>query len=141
MSSLVSIPLPAMWCIMNHQLWDQDPEVDANGNLVDGGAFCQDLVWIAQVRRKEERWVVDLNLPQIDVGWYPDGDPNGQYGIEVVQVGNDSPLFEYEFRNRHLIARVIEHIAYEFSLIKPDLIRLEDRIRDIERDFSDNPLG
>ena len=80
----VELRVEPPWQVTYHELYDVDPEhaerlgitVETHGMTVWGAYFGQDLLQI------ENRQVGYL----LDVGWYPDGDPQGAYGLEIIPV-------------------------------------------------------
>jgi hypothetical protein len=63
--------------------------------------------------------MLEVELPNgviIDVGWYPEHDPNGEYGIAVFQDHPDNPLQEaYYTKNLADAILAVESIAFQMT--------------------------
>jgi len=63
--------------------------------------------------------LLQIDLPtgvKIDVGWYPDGDPNGEYQIVVFRESWDDPLtFPVRTQDTEWAVKWIRHLAAVFS--------------------------
>ncbi|MBJ7570802.1 hypothetical protein JG789_06245 [Bacillus halotolerans] len=73
--NFLRLKIPAGWTVDYITLKDTDPEtLEANDDawLFD---FNQDLL---QISHKTKKLL-------LDVGWYPEGDPTGSYGIELIK--------------------------------------------------------
>ena len=107
--NIVKLPLSPAWEITYNTLHELDP---CNHELSKDdfkkyslGLFTQDLLQIANT----EKGLL------IDVGWYPDSDPAGCYGMELVRQDSqgdwfwEEPVVEFETRSlADLIAKINE---------------------------------
>ncbi|MDR6225476.1 hypothetical protein [Desmospora profundinema] len=50
----------------------------------------------------------------LDLSWYPEGDPNGRYGLELIKNDDwEAPLVDYSSRKKEEIAHYIEKWTWE----------------------------
>lgn len=104
----MKLALPLGWAILDNKFEDEDPII-VDGELVNWHCFVEDLLWIQQVS-------MDPNDPRqlrygdysIDLGWYPDSDPEGSYRLVVLWKGWDNLLLDHRTRDRFEIQLWIE---------------------------------
>lgn len=72
--------------------------------------FLQDLLY---VRRSKEK----KNQIGIDLGWYPEGEENGAYGLVVIKDDDwERPLQKYKSRNIDDIIEKINFLLEEYNI-------------------------
>lgn len=108
--NIVDIGLPANWTIKWNKIISLDPE---NNDLPDNRVeevwlwhFTQNLVWATN---NED------NLA-LDIGWYPDGELNGRYGLQLIKgIDKDAdwrnPLYEFETRSLPVLLQEIKRVT------------------------------
>ena len=74
---LQPLRIPAGWFISYNMFSEYDPDTDGEEYCFE---LCEDLL---QLKNK--------NL-LIDLGWYPEGDINGNYKLYLVDITNELPL-------------------------------------------------
>ncbi|MES2793707.1 MAG: hypothetical protein V4719_29100 [Planctomycetota bacterium] len=117
--SLVHLSTGAHWTIVYHNLFQIDPQTathfgtDNEGYTIWNRYFLQDLLHIHNTAKK-------LIL---DVGWYPEADPTGSFGLVVVRRVSDDrnlvpeddwdhPLVDLETRSLDELLKQIEKIIH-----------------------------
>ncbi|WP_094265748.1 hypothetical protein [Paludifilum halophilum] len=51
----------------------------------------------------------------LDLGWYPEADPSGQYRLELIKNTNwEKPLLSFSSRDKSEITELIERITWEY---------------------------
>ena len=64
-------------------------------------AFNEDILYMCKQTEKQEL--------ALDLGWYPDGDPDGQFMLQAILNGDwNEPLLEFCSRNKDEIVRTLE---------------------------------
>lgn len=66
--------IPAVWLVCKNHFYDITPDQALNNNQL-GFPFQEDILYLKNN---------DLGLA-IDLGWYPEGDPNGHYKLYVIK--------------------------------------------------------
>lgn len=98
------------WEIKYNKLINLDPENnDLNAEEKERvwlGAFTQDILWLGKK---------DGSMT-LDIGWYPDGEPNGSFGIQVLKRTDGTadwhnPLFELDTRSLPFLLEEIWRIT------------------------------
>ena len=69
-----SLRIPSGWLVAQNHFYDVTPSSVCSDGRLDF-PFVQDIL---QLRNR------NLRMP-LDLGWYPDGDPNGSYRLVLVQ--------------------------------------------------------
>ena len=101
---LQPLRIPAGWFISYNMFSEYDPDTDGEEYCFE---LCEDLL---QLKNK--------NL-LIDLGWYPEGDINGNYKLYLVDITNelpfDAPLEVFSSRSKKEIIQMIEYwTVYRF---------------------------
>ncbi|MFJ9288756.1 hypothetical protein [Bacillus halotolerans] len=99
--NFLRLKIPAGWTVDYITLKDTDPEtLEANDDawLFD---FNQDLL---QISHKTKKLL-------LDVGWYPEGDPTGSYGIELIKNEDwDNSLEEVRCTDLKELSKQLDYI-------------------------------
>ena len=106
MLKLQPLRIPAGWEVVLNKFLEIDVEdcPIGNENWMD---FTED---IAYLRRKNKKYNVG-----IDLGWYPDTDPNGAFHVKVIIDENwEKPIMDYVTRDRKEAVKVIEDLLLRY---------------------------
>ncbi|MDM5303514.1 hypothetical protein QUF44_18405 [Bacillus subtilis] len=99
--NFLRLKMPAGWTVDYITLKDTDPKsLEANDDawLFD---FNQDLL---QISHKTKNLL-------LDVGWYPEGDPTGSYGIELIKNGDwENPVEDIICTELKELIKHLDHI-------------------------------
>ncbi|MCZ8520831.1 hypothetical protein [Paenibacillus caseinilyticus] len=96
------------YAVCYNKFSDVEPIQDEDGYIQNWEYFTEDILQIVQMRILDGEW----GLPRegkiiIDLGWYPDGQPDGQY--KLVQVDEHWQVIrETESKDRFLIKNTLE---------------------------------
>ena len=106
---LQSLKMPGGWEIVINKFLDVDvTEYDADDLIwID---FTQDILYIKRnTTKKEERFGLDL-------GWYPDNDPEGEFCLNVIKDDDFiNPIETFLSRNKDEIVKKIEEYLVELK--------------------------
>jgi hypothetical protein len=104
LKSLQPLRIPKGWQVSFNIFMEIDPLNQDINNFDPGWDLSQDLLQIQSVQR-------DII---IDLGWYPDHDPNGEYKIFVIKnLDWENPLITYASRSKDEIVSKIERLLLE----------------------------
>lgn len=105
---LMPLKIPTGWGIIyNNGFFDVDVVLDSKGKIVNWECFKEDLLNISKIKSVENNWVIDENYYYIDLGWYPDSDPKGEYILRIINGFDDNVTTKYSSKNRFEIQYVI----------------------------------
>lgn len=92
------------WEIVINDFSELDPQViHPEDQETWSWMFLQDLLYLRYVHD-------DIGL---DVGWYPEGDPNGSYDLEVIKRGDwVNPYKSFSTKSTETVVSLIEKITY-----------------------------
>ncbi len=110
---LFSLKIPGGWAIIRNSFGDVEPDVK-NGVIVNDEFYGEDLLSIEPLRLSEAGWLVDTSGYALDLGWYPEANPQGHYRLTLMKGGWDDVVIQCESPDRHQIHRLIEQC---FTLI------------------------
>ena len=106
MPRLQSLRIPAGWEVVLNKFLEIDIEdcpVD-NENWID---FTEDITYL---RRKSRKYNIG-----IDLGWYPDTDPQGAFHVKVILDEKwEKPVIEYVTRERKEVVKTIEDLLLRY---------------------------
>lgn len=112
--NLQPLRIPPNWTIKLNKLKDIDPETLAPEDenwLFD---FNEDIIYMeSQIARKRDRQLEEQKLG-IDLGWYPDGEPEGSFLLQAV-LNEDwvDPLMKFSSRSKDEIVKTLEKWLWE----------------------------
>lgn len=107
--NLQPLRIPPNWTMKLNKLEDIDPEtlpLDDENWLF---AFNEDILFLeSKISRKQGDQTEEQTFI-IDLGWYPDGDPSGNFILQAV-LNNDwnDPLMKFSSRNKDEIVKTLE---------------------------------
>ena len=124
MDDLMKLKIPMYWAVLHNSFYDEDmiirtdePEdsVFSNGEIENCHAYMQDLLWMKQCSFDPDRGYILVDEGYaLDLGWYPDSDPEGAFIVRIMNPDWDNIVFKHESRDRYFIAELIfqclEHI-------------------------------
>jgi hypothetical protein len=104
LKSLQPLRIPSGWQISFNIFMEIDPLLQDINNFDPGLDFSQDLLQINNLQK-------DIT---VDLGWYPDHDPTGEYKISVIKNTDwENPLSTFSSRSKDEIVSKIETILLE----------------------------
>ena len=99
-----NIPKPIVWTVLYNNFFDIDPQNIENDVLWNN--FTKNLLQIKSQYK-------DLLL---DLGWYPEMNPNGNYCIKLIENNNwEKPLLNIKSQNKNEIVKNIENILEQYK--------------------------
>lgn len=131
---LFPLKVPSGWAILKHSFGDEDPIV-VNGAIVNDAFYSEDLLSIEPLRFDGTSWFTDESGYVLDLGWYPEADPQGCYRLTLLKEDWNHIVSQFESRNRYEIHQLIERC---FDLITQGLD--EQHISTLLKKFS-TPVG
>lgn len=95
--------IPGGWTVIFNKFEDIEPETLPAEDEAWLFAFNEDILYIrSDVNRRKTEIALDL-------GWYPDSDPDGQFVIQAILNGDwNKPLLKFCSRNKDEIVRTLE---------------------------------
>jgi hypothetical protein len=103
MIKLQPFRIPSNWEVSYNSFTELDP-VNLGKKPGEWINFTENLLQIKNIR---------YNI-LLDVGWYPEGDPNGSYGVELIK-DNDwqNPLVSFNTANKKEVVEKIELLLWQ----------------------------
>lgn len=107
MSKLQPLRIPSGWEIVFNKFL----EIDVEDCLVDDENWLDFTEDITYIKRKNKKYDVG-----IDLGWYPDADPQGEFHVKVILNEKwENPIIEYITRERGKVVETIEDLLLRYS--------------------------
>ena len=106
MEKLQALRIPGGWEVVINKFLELDVEDYSmdNGNWID---LTEDILYL---RRRSRKYIIG-----IDLGWYPDTDPQGAFHIKVILDENwEKPVMEYVTRVRNEVVKMTENLLLRY---------------------------
>ena len=104
---LFPLKVPSGWAILHHSFGDENPIVE-NGTIVNDNFYNEDLFSIESLYFDGTKWQIDESGYVLDLGWYPEADPNGGYRLTLFKANWKHIISQFESRDRYEICRLLE---------------------------------
>lgn len=106
---LLPLRIPAGWTVGYNKFTDTDPETLSADDEVWLSAFNEDILQIYCKLKRERNKHIEKQELTIDLGWYPDGDPDGEFVLRAI-LDRDwyDPLLEFSSRSKDEIVKTLE---------------------------------
>lgn len=101
---LLPLRIPSSWEMSYNSLIELDPCLLKEDDENIWCNFTEDLLQVKHIK-------YDILL---DVGWYPEGDPTGSYGLELIKDHNwSNPLVSFDTRDKEELVEKIECLLWQ----------------------------
>lgn len=132
---LLPLKIPSGWAVIHNSFGDEDPIVQ-EGVIVNDEFYNEDLLSIEPLSFKETNWIVETTGYLIDLGWYPEADPEGNFKLVLLKDDWDNIVASIESSDRYVIHAAIEKM---FDLITSGVG--EDQLRAVLSEAFPNTKG
>ncbi|MBC6611378.1 hypothetical protein H8B15_10615 [Hymenobacter sp. BT507] len=121
-NKLMPFRLPSNWAVCYNSFGDEDMIVEDNG-IANFQSYKEDLLWIQSMRTPEAKGG-SLELDPAgwlaDVGWYPSGDPTGNYVLHIFRLNPDEAHWpsnppRFCSQNRYHICLALEYVIHNIQ--------------------------
>ncbi|NET31804.1 MAG: hypothetical protein F6K19_07350 [Cyanothece sp. SIO1E1] len=104
---LFSLKIPSGWAVIHNSFGDVEPIIQ-DGSIVNDEFFNEDLLSIEAIQFDGSYWQVDKNGYTLDLGWYPEANPDGFYRLTLIRGSWDHIVAKCESKDRYQIHRLVE---------------------------------
>lgn len=113
-SHLQPLRIPPGWTFVFNKLQDLEPDSIERQDKIWLFAFTQDIMYLYAVVRKKRDHQVEEQKISIDLGWYPDGEPDGQFRMQALLNDNwEAPLMEFASRSKKEVVETLEQWLFQ----------------------------
>ena len=110
---LMPLKIPSGYAVCYNEFYDIDPEIsqDEDELLKNWEYFTEDILQIRKMIIKNGEWISNPDVGYIiDLGWYQDGNINGEYDLKLAILKDKewNIIKEFKSRNRFKIRDTIE---------------------------------
>jgi hypothetical protein len=107
-TTLMPLRIPHGWAVLYNSFGDADPIV-RDGSIANFEYYKEDLLMIQRIELTSTDWVFKRDGHVLDLGWYPDADPDGNYILQVIRGADwEKKLVTFKSHDRQKIRVVIE---------------------------------
>lgn len=112
--SLQPLRIPPNWTMKLNKLKDIDPQTLAPEDETWLFAFNEDIISMESVITRKQNKQSEEQKLIIDLGWYPDGEPEGNFILQAV-LNEDwvDPLMKFSSLNKDEIVKMLEKWLWE----------------------------
>ena len=132
--NLQPLRIPSGWTVVFNNFEDIDPEaVSRSDEDTWLFTFNEDILYIRSEASQKQNKQLEQQTLGIDLGWYPDGDPDGSVTLYAI-LNNDwvNPLLEFSSRSKDDIVHTLEKWLFvEFMprhFINEEIFRKNHRV-------------
>ena len=112
--NLQPLRIPPHWTMELNKLEEIDPETlppEDNNWLF---AFNEDILYMYSEINRKRNEQTEVQKLGIDLGWYPDGDPEGNFVLQAVLNDDwNDPLMKFSSRSKDEIVKTLEKWLWE----------------------------
>lgn len=108
--NLQPLRIPDGWTVVFNKFENIDPEsVSKSDEDTWLFAFSEDILYIRSEASRKQNKQLELQTLGIDLGWYPEGDPNGSFTLyAILNEDWENPLLTFSSRCKDDIVRTLE---------------------------------
>lgn len=112
--NLQPLRIPPNWTMKLNKLEDIDPETLSPEDETWLFAFNEDIIYLESKITRERNNQTEEQKLTVDLGWYPDGEPDGNFLLQAV-LNEDwlDPLMKFSSRNKDEIVKTLEKWLWE----------------------------
>lgn len=112
--NLQPLRIPPHWTMELNKLEDIDPETLTPEDESWLYAFNEDILYMSSKVSRKRNDKTEEQTFIIDLGWYPDGDPSGNFVLQAV-LNEDwlNPLMKFSSRSKDEIVKTLEKWLWE----------------------------
>ena len=114
MNNLFELKIPSLWMVVYNSFYKEETIIEDN-IIVNNLAYKEDILSIEKVKIEDERYINDTSSYCIDLGWYPDSDPNGKYRLVVLKGDWNNIVEEYQSKSQQEIAELINQLLDKYQ--------------------------
>lgn len=125
--NLQPLRVPGGWTIAFNKLKDVEPkELDEQDNLWLF-AFTEDILLMYSTSSRKRNGKVEQQTLTLDLGWYPDGDPNGAFLLQAILDDDwEKPLLQFQSKSKDAVVKMLEQ--WLFQEFMPPVRFIEEHI-------------
>lgn len=122
--NLQPLRIPANWTILQHKLMNIEPEKLNKNDDKWLTMFVEDILQIERHLKRKINKKVEQQKLIIDLGWYPDSEPSGNFRLVAILNNNwEFPLLQFTSRSKK---EIVETLEYWLFGIFDDIYFIED---------------
>ena len=114
MSLLMPLIVPAGWAVLQNCFEESEMTV-RNGVIVNHWVYQEDLLSMVQVVYEKTGYRIEEEGYWLDLGWYPEADPQGQYRVVLFRDYWNNQLVCFESKNRKEVQRAVNQLLLLFG--------------------------
>ena len=108
--NLQPLRIPANWTILQHKLMNIEPEKLNKNDDKWLTMFVEDILQIERHLKRKINKKVEQQKLIIDLGWYPDSEPSGNFRLVAILNNNwEFPLLQFTSRSKKEIVETLEY--------------------------------
>lgn len=122
--NLQPLRIPSNWTVLQHQLMNIEPQELNKNDDKWLTMFVEDILQIERHLKRKSNKKVEQQKLVIDLGWYPDSEPSGNFRLVAILNNNwEFPLLQFTSRSKK---EILETLEYWLFGIFDDIYFIED---------------
>ncbi len=90
-TKLMALKIPSAWAVIYNSFGDEDPVI-RDESIENDEYYKEDLLSIERLWFNGTSWNTEPNGYVLDLGWYPEADPQGRYCLTLLRGDWDHTL-------------------------------------------------
>lgn len=114
-ATLIPLQVPQNWAVLYNSFYEEEPII-VDGEISNLLAYKEDVLSIVQVQYLTGKgYSIITKGYWLDLGWYPDGDPEGNYSLVLFKENWENILVRFEAKEQATIQAAINSLLYFFG--------------------------
>lgn len=111
---LQPLRVPGGWTIDFNKLENIEPQDLARQDKLWLFAFTEDILLMHKTSSRKRNGRTEQQTLQLDLGWYPDGDPEGAFLLQAVLNEDwDNPLLTFRSKKKDAVVKMLEQWLFQ----------------------------
>ncbi len=110
---LIPLKIPSGWVVIHNTFGDEEPKIE-DGTIINDEFYNENLLSIEQMYFDGQNWQINPQGYILDLGWYPEANPEGCYRLTLLKSNWENIIAEVESKKHEVIQYFIKRC---FNLI------------------------
>lgn len=111
---LQPLRVPGGWTIDYNKLENVEPQKLDEQDKLWLFAFTEDILLMHKISSRKRNGMMEQQRLQLDLGWYPDGEPDGAFLLQAILNDNwENPLLVFRSKSKDAIVKMLEKWLFQ----------------------------
>ncbi|MCI8401664.1 MAG: hypothetical protein HFI38_06160 [Lachnospiraceae bacterium] len=111
---LQPLRIPGGWTIDFNKFENAEPQELAEQDKRWLFAFTEDILLMHKTSSRKRNGIIEQQKLQLDLGWYPDGEPDGAFLLQAILNDNwETPLLIFHSKSKDAVVKMLEQWLFQ----------------------------